>query len=76
MGRCWSLGLIVAAFAVFVRWNGGVVIGDREHHVPVLHLMQVPYLLLFLAATTAPVHFNIHRWGCPHAQHCFLGEPP
>ena len=60
----WSLAAIPVAFALFVYKNGGVVVGDKAHHVPVQHFMQIPYLLLFTAGCLAAVHFTPHR--------CFL----
>lgn len=57
----WSLAAIPVAFAVFVYKNGGVVVGDKGHHVPVQHFMQIPYLLLFTAGCLATVHFTPHR---------------
>lgn len=62
----WSLALVPAAFAVFVVVNGGIVVGDRNNHTPVLHLMQLPYLLLFAAGALAPVHFNFPRYSVSH----------
>ena len=57
----WSLPAIPVAFAVFVYLNGGVVVGDKAHHVPVQHYMQIPYLLLFTAGCLAAVHFTPNR---------------
>lgn len=58
----WSLAAIPAAFAAFVLWNGGVAVGDRAHHVPVLHFMQVFYLLLFTVGCLAAVHLAPDRY--------------
>ena len=58
----WSLAAVPAAFAAFVLWNGGVAVGDRAHHVPVLHFMQVPYLLLFTVGCLAAVHLAPDRY--------------
>ena len=57
----WSMAAIAAAFAAFVHRNGGVAVGDKEHHVPVIHLMQIPYLLLFTAGCLAAVHLTPYR---------------
>jgi hypothetical protein len=46
--------VVVAAFAVFVVANGGVVVGDRSAHAPALHLAQVPYCAAFVAGALAP----------------------
>ncbi|KAG0353341.1 glucosyltransferase [Podila minutissima] len=42
------LGLL-AGFVSFVRWNGGIVLGDRSNHVPVLHVVQLFYFVAFSA---------------------------
>lgn len=57
----WSMAAIAAAFAAFVYRNGGVAVGDKEHHVPMMHLMQIPYLLLFTAGCLAAVHLTPYR---------------
>lgn len=41
--------LVLALFAAFVKWNGGIVLGDKSNHIPVLHVPQVYY---FLASAT------------------------
>lgn len=50
----WPLSpylVIISAFAEFVYWNGGVVLGDKENHVASIHLMQMiyiwPYFIFF-----------------------------
>lgn len=63
--KMWSLALVPASFGVFVWVNGGIVVGDRGNHTPVLHVMQLPYLLLFIAGALAPVHFGMSRWESP-----------
>lgn len=40
---------IFAAFAVFVKINGGIVIGDKENHIASIHLAQLAYCLLAYA---------------------------
>ncbi|KAF9126412.1 glucosyltransferase [Mortierella sp. 14UC] len=42
------LGLL-AGFAAFVKWNGGIVLGDRSNHVPSLHVVQLFYFAAFSA---------------------------
>ena len=39
--------VVIAAFAAFVRLNGGVVVGDKAAHPGVLHVMQLWYFALF-----------------------------
>ncbi|KAF9919318.1 glucosyltransferase [Lobosporangium transversale] len=40
---------LLTAFATFVKWNGGIVLGDRSNHVPTLHLAQLLYFSAFTA---------------------------
>ncbi|KAF9099015.1 glucosyltransferase [Mortierella sp. GBA35] len=42
------LGLL-AAFGAFVKWNEGIVLGDRSNHVPSLHVVQLFYFVAFSA---------------------------
>ncbi|KAF9973965.1 glucosyltransferase [Actinomortierella ambigua] len=42
------LGLL-AGFGAFIRWNGGIVLGDRSNHVPHFHLVQLLYFVAFSA---------------------------
>ncbi|GJJ76731.1 alpha-1,2-glucosyltransferase [Entomortierella parvispora] len=42
------LGLL-GGFVAFVRWNGGIVLGDRSNHVPVMHVVQLFYFAVFSA---------------------------
>ncbi|KAI8345207.1 alpha-2-glucosyltransferase Alg10 [Mortierella sp. GBAus27b] len=42
------LGLL-AGFAGFIKWNGGIVLGDRSNHIPTLHVVQVFYFTAFSA---------------------------
>jgi alpha-1,2-glucosyltransferase len=46
-----SVGMI---FAVFVSLNGGVAVGDKEHHAVGINVMQPCYLALFLFVFLAP----------------------
>lgn len=40
----WPHLALLASFAAFVVWNGGVVLGDKRNHVAGLHLPQLLYL--------------------------------
>jgi len=53
--RYAALLLVPAAFAVFVVVNGGITVGDREAHAPVLHLAQPLYFGSFLLAAAGPL---------------------
>lgn len=46
--------VFVGALA-FVAWNGGIVLGDKANHVPVLHFPQVLYCIAFVAAFLSPL---------------------
>jgi alpha-1,2-glucosyltransferase len=54
----WPLAAVVAAFAAFVLANGGIVVGDKAHHVPVRHLAQPLYCPLYCTAWLAPVFWS------------------
>lgn len=60
----WPQLALLAEFAAFVVWNGGVVLGDKSHHVAGIHLAQLlylwPFLLFFSWPTTVPqlAHFS------------------
>ncbi|KAI0097773.1 DIE2/ALG10 family-domain-containing protein [Nemania sp. FL0031] len=51
----WPHGIILATFAAFVAWNGGVVLGDKSNHVATLHLAQMLYIWPFFAFFSAPL---------------------
>ncbi|KAF7310554.1 hypothetical protein HMN09_00598200 [Mycena chlorophos] len=46
---------VLAAFAAFVVWNGGIVLGDKSNHIPTLHVPQVYYFFAFATAFGWPV---------------------
>lgn len=58
----WVLLLVPVAFAAFVVWNGGIVLGDKAAHAPVRHLMQPLYFVLFCSMALAPFHFSPSRY--------------
>ncbi|XP_014602993.1 PREDICTED: putative Dol-P-Glc:Glc(2)Man(9)GlcNAc(2)-PP-Dol alpha-1,2-glucosyltransferase [Polistes canadensis] len=35
-------------FLIFLIWNGGIVVGDRTAHVPIIHIPQLFYFSVFL----------------------------
>ena len=40
---------VIAAFAAFLKWNDmSIVLGDKEHHVPVFHVPQLYYFVLYV----------------------------
>ncbi|KAH8680823.1 DIE2/ALG10 family-domain-containing protein [Xylariales sp. PMI_506] len=42
-------------FAVFVAWNGGVVLGDKSNHIATIHLAQMLYIWPLFAFFSAPL---------------------
>ena len=74
--RLWSMAAVLAAFGAFVYANGGIVVGDKANHEPVLHAMQLPYLALFCASALAPVHFGLPRRAPSCAHPLLLGRAP
>ncbi len=48
----------VFAFASFVVWNGGIVVGDRANHAPVRHWVQPFYFYAFFVLSTGPLWFD------------------
>ncbi len=55
--QLWPLLSVVLGFAVFVLYNGGIVVGDKDNHVPVRHLMQPLYFVLYCTICLAPVYW-------------------
>lgn len=53
--QLWGHGAVAAAFAAFVVWNGGVVVGDKANHAPVRHLVQPLYFALYATLCLAAV---------------------
>ncbi|KAJ2592453.1 glucosyltransferase [Coemansia sp. RSA 1797] len=45
---------VVMAFGVFVRVNGGIVLGDKSNHQAGVHVPQMFYFYAFTAAMAAP----------------------
>jgi alpha-1,2-glucosyltransferase len=54
----WPLLSVVLAFAGFVLHNGGIVVGDKDNHVPVRHLMQPFYFVLYSTICLAPAYWT------------------
>ncbi|KAJ1332980.1 alpha-1,2-glucosyltransferase [Microdochium nivale] len=66
--RIWPHVTVLAAFAGFVVWNGGVVLGDKSNHVATLHLAQMLYIWPLFVFFSAPlfilpaVQLARHTW--------------
>ncbi|BGP11613.1 glucosyltransferase [Rhodotorula toruloides] len=46
---------VFVAFLAFVRWNGGIVLGDKQNHVATIHVAQLYYLVAFAGMLFAPL---------------------
>ncbi|KAG8686441.1 glucosyltransferase, partial [Ceratobasidium sp. 395] len=55
IGTAWPYVFPVVGFASFVFWNGGIVLGDKSNHVPVLHVPQIYYFTAFASLFGLPV---------------------
>lgn len=53
--QIWPYITVLAAFAGFVAWNGGVVLGDKSNHVATIHLPQMLYLWAFFGFFSLPL---------------------
>ncbi|EPE06582.1 glycosyltransferase family 59 protein [Ophiostoma piceae UAMH 11346] len=60
--QVWPHLTILASFAGFVAWNGGVVLGDKANHVATLHFAQLLYVWALMAFFSAPL-FVVHAAG-------------
>ncbi len=45
---------LLLGFAAFAVANGGIVLGDKSHHIPALHLAQLAYLVSYAAVLWQP----------------------
>ncbi|KAL6783998.1 hypothetical protein ACKKBG_A04370 [Auxenochlorella protothecoides x Auxenochlorella symbiontica] len=66
LARNWGAhAALLAAFAGFLVANGGVAVGDRAHHAPALHVVQLCYAAAFAAlaagAALAPEAARVAR---------------
>lgn len=46
---------VITSFAFFLYLNGGVVIGDKSAHIPVIHLPQIFYYAVFCLIFMLPI---------------------
>jgi alpha-1,2-glucosyltransferase len=51
----------VLVFVGFTVWNGGIVVGDKENHIPVRHWAQPFYFYAFLIISTLPMWLGAER---------------
>lgn len=64
--RHWSFALLGFGFLLFIYLNGGIVLGDKLAHKPVLHFAQVLYFFAFVSFSSFPLFlfelFNKRFW--------------
>ncbi|KJZ79957.1 hypothetical protein HIM_00671 [Hirsutella minnesotensis 3608] len=53
--QIWPYFTILGAFAAFIAWNGGVVLGDKSNHIATIHLAQMLYIWPFLTFFSLPL---------------------
>lgn len=51
----WPYLALIAAFAAFILWNGGVVLGDKSNHIATLHIPQMLYIWPYFAFFSWPI---------------------
>ncbi|MED6131927.1 hypothetical protein PIB30_014639 [Stylosanthes scabra] len=51
--------MVFVAFILFVRWNGGIVLGAKEAHTVTPHFAQFPYFGLVSILALAPMYFSL-----------------
>lgn len=52
--KLWSLILPVILFLMFVYVNGGIVVGDKENHIPTIHFAMVSHCLAIIGFLSFP----------------------
>ncbi|KAI8871239.1 hypothetical protein GQ42DRAFT_144905 [Ramicandelaber brevisporus] len=52
---------VIAAFAWFIVWNGGIVLGDKSNHVAAIHLPQLFYFVSFACGIGLPYLLTLDR---------------
>lgn len=50
LARLWPLTIPLIGFARFLYWNGAIVVGDKDNHVPTPHPAQLAYFSLIAGA--------------------------
>lgn len=60
--RLWAFVGLGLAFALFVKLNGGIVLGDKSNHEVSLHFAQLLYFLLFTLFFSFPLAIDWSRW--------------
>ncbi|POG62087.1 uncharacterized protein OCT59_004086 [Rhizophagus irregularis] len=63
-----SYFLILLSFVIFLKWNGGIVLGDKSNHVAVLHIPQIFYFISFTTIFSVPIILKVE-----HVERLFNG---
>lgn len=58
--KYWSLMLPVIIFLMFVYINGGIVVGDKENHVPTVHFAMISHCLAIIGLLSFPNFIAVH----------------
>ncbi|BGO95851.1 hypothetical protein NBRC10512_001435 [Rhodotorula toruloides] len=64
---------VFIVFLAFVRWNGGIVLGDKQNHVATIHVAQLYYLIAFAGVLFAPLLAT--PWRVRVACYGLIGSP-
>eukprot|EP00127_Corallochytrium_limacisporum_P001518 Clim_evm3s63 gene=Clim_evmTU3s63 len=54
MGTIWPYFPVLGAFLLFLIVNGGIVLGDHEHHIASVHIPQMFYFFVTCCAFASP----------------------
>ncbi|KAJ1976756.1 glucosyltransferase [Dimargaris xerosporica] len=57
----WPYGMVGVAFMGYLLWNGGIVLGDRSHHLAGFHIPQFYYCVMVLLGFLAPVVLRLNH---------------
>jgi len=49
---------VFISFAAFLLYNGGIALGDKENHIPVIHIPQLFYCSAFITVFSLPLVFR------------------
>lgn len=58
LSKVWLSGLLLACFATFVLYNGGVAVGDRGRHSTGVHAGNVYFALALLSCVALPANLE------------------
>ncbi|GBB95704.1 hypothetical protein RclHR1_00260009 [Rhizophagus clarus] len=58
----FSYFLILLSFIIFLKWNGGIVLGDKSNHVAVLHIPQIFYFISFTTIFSIPITLKVEHF--------------